>query len=258
MLCFNRPSIYKQYTKQERLIKTNNSTIYIIVDKNKKKYILKKQLLSNYSIIKNEIKCLTHLHTLTNISKLIKHEYYLYKSYLVLEYIDGITLFNYLDTNPDKKDIIDIIYQLIVVFKVIHQKKVIHRDIKLDNIMIENNQIKVIDFGYSLIVKDIDLFTTNEPCGSYPYMCPEMVEYRFYNTKCDTWSLGVLFYVLMTDVFPYSLTKHDVSMYQMFKTGLKKKTDNINFNKIKNNKIKHMIRRMLVYNTDERVKIIDL
>lgn len=255
MLCCKQGNIYKKYTKIQIISKTNNSKIYIVKDNNNKQFILKKISCMNKSLINNEIKCLKCLQNNIHVNNFINYEYNYFKFYLILEYIHGKTLAQYLDNNPTENDIITIINKLVIIFKEIQKCNIIHRDIKLENIMIANNSLKVIDFGYSIIVKNIDTFMTNEPCGTLPYMCPEMIQYQFYSSSCDSWSLGVLFYVLLTKQFPYSITKSEMQMYQMFKTGFKDKIQTINLNNIVNEKMKQLIKQLLHYDRDERIKI---
>ena len=255
MICGYKPLVYKIYTKDKLLHKTKQSSIILIKDSNGHKFILKKQSRFNSSLMKYEVNCLKHLQSLSFINTFIYHEYYIHYSYLVLDYIDGCTLADYLDTHPSytKKEVI--IKQLIDIFKQIHEKRVIHRDIKLENIMIANDKLTIIDFGYSIIVKDIDSFSTNVPCGSLPYMCPEMIEHTFYNSTCDTWSLGVLFYALLTTYFPYRMTQYKLHTYQMMRTGFKEVVQNIKMERIQNNKMKTLIKQMLVYDRDNRIAI---
>ena len=65
----------------------------------------------------------------------------------------------------------------------------------------------------------------------------------------------VLFYVLLTKQFPYSITKSEMQMYQMFKTGFKDKIQTINLNNIVNEKTKQLIKQLLHYDRDDRIKI---
>ena len=84
-----------------------------------------------------------------------------------------------------------------------HEKNVIHRDIKLENIMIdENGTIKIIDFGFSIVIpkeKKLSIF-----CGTPSYMAPEIVKKRnYYGQMADTWALGVLLYAMLCGKFPF-------------------------------------------------------
>lgn len=86
----------------------------------------------------------------------------------------------------------------------IHSLNIAHRDIKLDNILIEEstNMIKIIDFGFSVICNPsqrLKIF-----CGTPSYMAPEIVQKREYDGRqVDMWALGVLLYALLTGTFPF-------------------------------------------------------
>lgn len=85
-----------------------------------------------------------------------------------------------------------------------HQRNVTHRDIKLENILLNEakNQVKLIDFGFSTCIpndKKIKLF-----CGTPSYMAPEIVSKKEYcGPPADVWALGVLMFALLCGRFPY-------------------------------------------------------
>jgi serine/threonine protein kinase len=91
-----------------------------------------------------------------------------------------------------------------------HENKICHRDLKLENILIdrEDKQIKVIDFGLSDKVdpvKGIEGYL-----GTVEYLAPEVaIKSGSYNEKCDMWSLGVIMYALFTKKFPFTDPKRD-------------------------------------------------
>lgn len=85
----------------------------------------------------------------------------------------------------------------------LHSINVVHRDIKLDNVLIEEGSraVKLIDFGFSVIVSNQKLKVF---CGTPSYMCPEIVRKEDYEGKpVDIWALGVLLYVMLTGTFPF-------------------------------------------------------
>lgn len=127
--------------------------------------------------------------------------------YIVLEHAQGISLFEKLEDGPVLMEDCARNYfaQLLLTFDYLHNRaQVAHRDIKPDNIMIDAyDRIKVIDFGLS---KDFTggtgMFTT--ACGSIEYASPEMVSGRPYTIKSDLWSLGVVLYVMVTGMLPFT------------------------------------------------------
>lgn len=83
-----------------------------------------------------------------------------------------------------------------------HTQGVVHRDIKPENVMLaENGELKLIDFGLSKR-QSKDSKELKTIAGTPYYMAPE-VQLGSYNSKCDTWSLGVMLYVFMSGYLPF-------------------------------------------------------
>ncbi len=83
-------------------------------------------------------------------------------------------------------------------------KKIIHRDLKLGNILLgQRLEVKVGDFGLALIMKDQDERLT-EFCGTPNYMAPEMVESKKgYSFEVDVWAIGVIMYMMLIGKPPF-------------------------------------------------------
>jgi MAP/microtubule affinity-regulating kinase len=92
-----------------------------------------------------------------------------------------------------------------------HKKCVVHRDVKLENILVsEQNIVKLIDFGFSIaIAPDTKL---NIFCGTPSYMAPEIVNKQNYSFGVDIWALGIVLYKILNGVFPFKGTV--LSFYQ--------------------------------------------
>jgi serine/threonine protein kinase len=89
----------------------------------------------------------------------------------------------------------------------LHSQNIAHRDIKLDNILIEDktNIVKIIDFGFSVMCSSIQKLKIF--CGTPSYMAPEITMKKEYDGKTvDMWALGVLLYVMLTGIFPFKGT----------------------------------------------------
>ena len=95
-----------------------------------------------------------------------------------------------------------------------HNNNIVHRDLKLDNILVEEStrMVKLIDFGFSVVVGNgtpLKIF-----CGTPSYMAPEIVRKHEYDGKpVDIWALGVLLFVLLTGSFPFRGTSES-DLYQ--------------------------------------------
>jgi MAP/microtubule affinity-regulating kinase len=128
---------------------------------------------------------------------------------LVLEYIEGFSLTKFLERNNKKilseSETKELIIPLIEALHYIHYKNICHRDIKLDNILIDanTNKIKLIDFGFSTHSLSKDKIR-NLFCGTPYYMPPEIIQKREYiGTSCDIWSFGVLLYFILCGKYPF-------------------------------------------------------
>jgi serine/threonine protein kinase len=84
-----------------------------------------------------------------------------------------------------------------------HKTRICHRDIKPENILInENDEIKIIDLGFAAIVRENEK-NLSEFKGTEAYMAPEIIKRLRYNEKCDIWSIGVVFYILLSFSLPF-------------------------------------------------------
>jgi serine/threonine-protein kinase ULK/ATG1 len=127
--------------------------------------------------------------------------------YLVMEYCKYGDLHDYIKTKPSgtlaEEEAMDILVQILNGFKGLHEILVIHRDIKLRNILVaENCRIKIADFGLSKISEE-GIATT---IVGTPYTkAPEVFSGKRYDNKADIWSLGVIFYQMLFKLsYPYT------------------------------------------------------
>jgi serine/threonine protein kinase len=126
---------------------------------------------------------------------------------LVMEYVGGGSLHGYLKARSnrrlDEKEAKRVFKQILEGIKYCHSRCITHRDIKLENILLDdNNNIKIIDFGFSTCIpndKKIKIF-----CGTPSYMAPEIVQKLEYTgPPADIWALGVLLFTILSGCFPY-------------------------------------------------------
>lgn len=126
--------------------------------------------------------------------------------YIVMEYIEGKTLKQLLKKrgNLTVSEAVDIMLQLTDGIAHAHDSYIIHRDLKPQNIMIqEDGQIKITDFGIAMALNSTQLTQTNSVMGSVHYLPPEQASGKGSTIKCDIYSMGILFYELLTGVLPF-------------------------------------------------------
>ena len=126
-------------------------------------------------------------------------------TYIVMEYIAGGDLFDYIMGKGvlEEPEAIGIFKQIISALEYLHEKNICHRDLKLENILIDDKgKIKIIDFGLSKKVEDqkkLDTF-----CGSWSYCSPEVAQQNDYDGYAnDRWSLGILLFALVSGCLPF-------------------------------------------------------
>lgn len=86
-----------------------------------------------------------------------------------------------------------------------HRQKIIHRDLKPENIIVKNTKeinIGIVDLGFATKEKDFDkLF---KRCGTPGYVAPEILRDKPYDCKADVYSLGIIFYIILTGRIPFN------------------------------------------------------
>ena len=113
----------------------------------------------------------------------------------------------------NQRQVVMIIYELISAIRVLHSQKIIHRDIKLENILLDKHgHIRISDFGIS---RRIDNSEKKELtfCGSPLYASPEMIKRDKYNEKTDVWSIGIVVYYMLFNKFPF-FSENIQNLYQ--------------------------------------------
>jgi non-specific serine/threonine protein kinase len=184
-----------------------SATVYKYID-NKKEYACKK-LTKNRNSIEREINIMksykAHKHLPTYFDSYINTSDNLKSSlrfhYIFMEYCQGRELFELIQPDFDYKLATNIIYQLITAVKHLQKYNIIHSDIKLENIIIDqNNQIKLIDFGLSQTLPEYgNCVRLNRYIGTIGYISPESVLLNYVNLKTDIWSIGILYYILLNN-----------------------------------------------------------
>ena len=92
----------------------------------------------------------------------------------------------------------------------LHSKGIVHRDLKLENIMIDSDgYIKIIDFGLARLLENDEVAQTY--CGTAEYFAPEVLKQCGYDNMVDYWAIGILLYEMIVGVTPFfSRNKHEL------------------------------------------------
>ena len=141
--------------------------------------------------------------------------------YLIMEYIEGIELLQYISSNSKLTEEEACFYfrQIISAIEYLHKLKIAHRDIKPENMIIENSTkiIKLIDFGLSSYYSKSE--TLSSACGSPSYAPPEMLTGKKYNAiPIDIWSCGIVLYAMICGYLPFEDNDHDI-LFRTIKEG---------------------------------------
>jgi serine/threonine-protein kinase len=127
------------------------------------------------------------------------------EQFIVMEYIDGITLREYMDEKRKvgQKDVVHFCIQILRALQHAHTKGIIHRDIKPQNIMLlADGTIKVMDFGVAKIARD-NTTGNGQTVGSVHYLSPEQARGDDIDERSDVYSVGVMAYEMLTGQKPF-------------------------------------------------------
>jgi NIMA (never in mitosis gene a)-related kinase len=125
---------------------------------------------------------------------------------IVMEFCEGRTLQKFISEQKQplpEHYVLNLFSQMVAALKYCHEQKVMHRDLKSENIILTpNNQIKLIDFGVAKVLKD-DATLASTLAGTPCCMAPEIINGKQYSFPCDIWSLGIIIYELLTFKKPF-------------------------------------------------------
>ena len=170
--------------------------------------ILKDEYLNNEEFIrrfKNESKAIAML-SHQNIVKVYDVSFGDMIQYIVMEYIDGITLKEYIDQQGiiEWKDALHLTTQVLKALQHAHECGIVHRDIKPQNIMLlQDGSIKVTDFGIARFSDKATRTMTEQAIGSVHYIAPEQAKGDVTDGKTDIYSVGVMLYEMLTGRLPF-------------------------------------------------------
>lgn len=170
--------------------------------------ILKEEFLANEEFrrrFKNESKAIAVLSHM-NIVKVFDVSYGDRLQYIVMEYVEGITLKEYIQQQGvvNHREAVFFVMQVLRALQHAHDKGIVHRDIKPQNILLlENGVIKVTDFGIARFFASETRTMTDSAIGSVHYISPEQARGDVTNDKADIYSVGVMLYEMLTGKLPF-------------------------------------------------------
>ena len=170
--------------------------------------ILKEELLDNEELVrrfKNESRAISMLDH-ENIVKVLDVNFSDSVQYIVMEYLNGITLKEYIQahTSLTWKETVYFSEQLLRALQHAHDRGIIHRDMKPQNVMLlRSGKIKVMDFGIARFSRSGMHTITDKAIGTVHYISPEQAKGEETNTQSDIYSVGVMMYEMCTGKLPF-------------------------------------------------------
>lgn len=170
--------------------------------------ILKEEFLANDEFrrrFKNESKAIAVL-SHPNIVKVYDVSFGDRLQYIVMEYIEGITLKEYIEQQKviNWKEAVHFVTQILKALQHAHDKGIVHRDVKPQNIMLlQDGTIKVTDFGIARFCRGDTRTMTENAIGSVHYISPEQARGEITDDKADIYSVGVVMYEMLTGQLPF-------------------------------------------------------
>lgn len=188
------------------------ANVYLAYDRTLKRHVAIKML--RYELSKDERFIKRFKRESSQVIELdhpnIVHVYnvgeYKQQPFMVMEYVKGKTLKDYLRENGalNPETALHIMKQLAEGVQYAHQNNIIHRDLKTQNVMITDDKvIKVTDFGIALSSNEADITQTNTIMGSVHYLAPELARGNLATERSDIYALGIILFELLTGDVPF-------------------------------------------------------
>ena len=242
-------NIWEKYEKKEILGTGAFSNVYKGINKTTGDYVAIKEIDKNKyksanNINESEIMVKIKNKNSVNLKEVFDTKQYFY---IIMELcIYSLDEYLKMKKNLSIDEIKYILNQLNNTFKLLSKENIIHRDLKLSNILLSLDQInkttiKLSDYGISKIFDD-DI--TNTKNGTPLTMAPEVIKGEFVSIKCDIWSLGIIIYFMYFGEYPYNGN----SEYQIIKNMESKKLKEIN-----DIELNDLVNKMLMQDEKKRI-----
>ena len=272
-------NIGKEFLMLREIDSGNTSTVYLVKSMKTEKIYAAKVYGENSESFFNEVDILEKLSSLNspNIIHLISYgEDYIInngipekeeKQYIILEYMPNNDLFYYAThlNGINEQKIKKIFYKILKAVQQCHDKGICHRDLKLENIMFnEQNEPVLLDFGYGGLLNENEKFT--DSVGTLNYMAPEILRRIPYSgIRSDIFSLGVILFALIIQKFGFEKATPSDELYRLI---IQKKYEEY-WEKIGNiigkeiiekvsPEFKELYLKMIAYSPNERPSIEDI
>ncbi|CAL8073175.1 unnamed protein product [Calicophoron daubneyi] len=216
------------------------------------KILDKRKLGAEVFRVRSEIEALKQLNHkyIYKLYQVIETDYYFY---LVVEYLSGGELFDYIIEKGHLTEVEArvIFRQIVSAIGYIHSKGFAHRDLKPENILLDSDQnVRIIDFG--LCAKNSVNTMLNTFCGSFAYAAPEVLANKEYSgSAADLWSLGVILYTLLCGCLPFDPTKPE-ELSQRIGKGVFTVPDSLSKSS------RHLLSQLMCVDPRKRIKIDEL
>ena len=170
---------------------------------------MKPELFENEELVrrfKNESKAISLLNH-PNIIKVLDVSITPTEKYIVVEYIDGITLKEYIENRKilTVRETVRFTQTILDAIGYAHQNGIIHRDMKPQNVMLlRDGTIRIMDFGIARLSTANQHTVTDKAIGSVHYISPEQVKGKESDARSDIYSIGIMMYEMLTGVLPFT------------------------------------------------------
>jgi len=262
-LAIKYEDIYEKYILENQIGKGHFGVVYLGLNKfNNLKVaikILNKENMDETDIflVKKEIEILKICKNIGRVVHLYNHYETAKKFFLVFEYCSGNSLYDYLyprNFNVSENDAKTIIYHLSSVIYDLELYGICHRDLKIENILLNSNNdiynLRLTDFGLSCIIGPNE--KKNEPYGTLTYVAPEVLKREPYSFEVDLWSLGIITYLLLAGRLPFNNEDNNILMNNII--NIEPNYEILNLKNISNEAI-DFVKGLLEKNVNKRLNI---
>ncbi|OHT14863.1 hypothetical protein TRFO_42868 [Tritrichomonas foetus] len=212
--------------------------------------VIKKDESTTNERMSRELKAFSHFDHpfIAKFFELVEDEAHIY---IIQELAMGGTLLDSVNSRGilEENEIKHYFAQLICAIEYLHHLKVMHRDLKAENVLLDrNNNIRLIDFGLCNILQDEDQIMKTA-CGSPAYAPPEMIQGRPYDQSAEVWSLGILLYAIANCELPFEDSNQQRLLQKIVYTEPHYSTDLLSPELI------DLLKKMLTKNPKQRITL---